>query len=82
MSWKEEQLENGQSRLTREFEFNNFVEAWSFMTKVAIAAEKRSHHPDWHNVYNKVTIHLNTHDAGGKVTDKDRELAAEIDRYA
>lgn len=81
MSWKEEQLDNGQSRLTREFDFNNFVEAWSFMTKVAIVAEKRNHHPDWHNVYNKVIIHLSTHDAGGKVTDADRELAAEIDRY-
>lgn len=81
MSWKKEELENGKSQLTRAFEFNNFVEAWSFMTKVAIIAEKRNHHPDWSNVYNKVTIRLSTHDAGNTVTEKDRELASEIDRF-
>jgi len=66
-------------KLVKTFEFNNFVEAFGFMTKVAIIAEKMDHHPNWSNVYNKVSIELNTHDAGGIVTDKDRELAKAID---
>lgn len=66
-------------KLVKIFEFNNFVEAFGFMTKVAIIAEKMDHHPNWSNVYNKVSIELNTHDAGGIVTDKDRELAKAID---
>lgn len=65
--------------LHREFRFDTFVEAFGFMTRVAFAAERRNHHPDWSNVYNRVTIRLSTHDAGG-VTEKDFELAAEIDR--
>ncbi len=72
--WKEEN-----NTLTKEFKFDNFIQAFSFMTKVAMVAEKMSHHPDWHNVYNTVRIHLSTHDAGDVVTDKDRELAAKID---
>lgn len=48
------------------------------MSQVAILAEKANHHPDWSNVYNRVTIHLNTHDAGGIITDKDRALAESI----
>lgn len=50
------------------------------MTRVALVAEKRNHHPWWSNVYNQVTIELSTHDAGDMVTDKDRELAQEIDK--
>lgn len=72
--WKEEN--NG---LKRSFKFSNFTEAFAFMTRVAFIAEKLNHHPDWRNVYNTVEITLNTHDAGGKVTDKDREMAAAID---
>lgn len=75
MSW---QLKNDQ--LVRNFEFENFSEAWAFMTRVALLAEKMDHHPDWSNTYNKVHIRLNTHSAGNTVTDKDRSLAAEIDK--
>ena len=74
MEW---QVENNQ--LVREFEFRNFSEAWAFMSKVALAAEKMDHHPDWTNSYNKVHIKLCTHSAGSIVTEKDRELAAKID---
>ncbi len=67
------------NKLIKTFEFDNFVEAFGFMTKVAIIAEKKNHHPNWSNVYNKVSIELSTHDAGDIVTDKDRELAKAID---
>lgn len=70
MMWKEEN-----NQLKRIFEFKDFVEAFGFMTKVALHAEKLNHHPEWSNVYNKVTIVLTTHDAGNIVTEKDRELA-------
>lgn len=73
--WKEEN-----NNLQRSFKFKDFKEAFSFMTKVALAAEKMDHHPNWSNSYNTVDIKLNTHDAGNKVTDKDRKLAAEIDK--
>jgi 4a-hydroxytetrahydrobiopterin dehydratase len=59
------------------YKFKTFAEAWSFMTHVALLAEKMDHHPDWSNVYNKVDITLSTHDAGG-VTHKDIELAQAI----
>jgi 4a-hydroxytetrahydrobiopterin dehydratase len=65
--------------LYRKFEFANFSEAFAFMTRVAIAAEKVDHHPLWTNVFNKVEIWLNTHEAGDIVTDKDRDLAVVID---
>ena len=74
MSWK---IKNEQ--LVRDFEFKNLSEAWAFMTRVAFLAEKMDHHPEWSNVYNKVTIRLSTHDQGNIVTEKDRELAAAID---
>ena len=66
--------------LKRQFVFDNFVAAFAFMTKVALIAEKMNHHPFWTNVYNKVEITLSTHDAGDIVTEKDRKLAAEIDK--
>jgi 4a-hydroxytetrahydrobiopterin dehydratase len=72
--WKEEN-----NSLYNKFEFKNFSEAFAFMTRVALAAEKMDHHPLWTNVYNKVEIWLNTHDAGDVVTEKDRKLAAKID---
>ena len=64
--------------ITKVFKFNNFVDAFAFMTKVAFLAEKHDHHPDWSNVYNTVNIRLNTHSAGG-LTIKDIDLAKEID---
>jgi 4a-hydroxytetrahydrobiopterin dehydratase len=64
--------------IQREIIFKNFVEAFSFMTAVAIIAEKSNHHPNWKNTYNKVTIALSTHDAGG-LTKKDFQLAKGID---
>ncbi len=67
------------NQLYKKFEFNNFSEAFAFMTRVAIEAEKANHHPLWSNVYNKVEIWLNTHDAGDIVTDKDHQLAKRID---
>ncbi|WP_017729996.1 4a-hydroxytetrahydrobiopterin dehydratase [Nafulsella turpanensis] len=71
--WKEEN-----NQLSRTFTFKDFVEAFGFMSKVALLAEKMDHHPNWSNVYNKVEINLTTHDAGNTVTDKDRELARQI----
>lgn len=68
------------NKLSRTFTFPSFIEAFGFMSQVAIIAEKMNHHPNWSNVYNKVTIELTTHDAGNTVTKKDRELAAAIDR--
>ena len=65
--------------LYRKFQFANFSEAFAFMTRVALLAEKRDHHPRWTNVWNTVEIWLNTHDAGNIITDKDRKLAAVID---
>lgn len=66
--------------LKRTFTFTDFSEAFAFMTRVAMLAEKLDHHPEWSNVWNKVEIILRTHSAGNIVTDKDRQLAAEIDR--
>lgn len=66
--------------LVRTFTFGDFSEAFAFMTRVAMLAEQHRHHPEWTNVYGRVEVRLSTHDAGGKVTDKDRKLAADIDR--
>lgn len=68
------------NQLIRTFSFADFSEAFAFMTRVALIAEKKDHHPWWSNVYNEVVIKLSTHDAGNKVTDKDHALAAEIDK--
>jgi 4a-hydroxytetrahydrobiopterin dehydratase len=70
------------NKLYRKFEFKNFSEAFAFMTRVALEAEKMDHHPLWTNVYNTVEISLSTHDAGDIVTDKDRKLAKKIDAIA
>ncbi len=67
------------NKLYKKFEFNNFSEAFAFMTRVAIEAEKINHHPYWSNVWNTVEIWLNTHDAGDVVTEKDWALATKID---
>ena len=67
------------NKLYKAFEFKDFSAAFSFMTRVALLAEKNNHHPTWINTYNKVEIWLSTHDAGDTVTDKDRLLADEID---
>jgi 4a-hydroxytetrahydrobiopterin dehydratase len=72
--WKEEN-----SSLCATFTFKDFNEAFAFMTRVALIAEKMDHHPTWTNTWNKVEIRLSTHDAGNIVTDKDRSLAAAID---
>jgi 4a-hydroxytetrahydrobiopterin dehydratase len=72
--WTEED-----NKLKAIFKFKDFVEAFAFMSKVALVAEKMDHHPNWSNVYNTVTIELTTHDAGNIVTDKDRRLADAID---
>jgi 4a-hydroxytetrahydrobiopterin dehydratase len=64
--------------LTKEFKFGSFREAMAFMVRVSYEAEALNHHPDWTNVYNRVLIRLNTHDADGKVTTKDVELAKKI----
>ncbi|QHS61916.1 4a-hydroxytetrahydrobiopterin dehydratase [Chitinophaga agri] len=71
--------EEKDNQLYRSFEFKDFKEAFAFMTKVALVAEKMDHHPNWTNVYNKVDIYLNTHDAGDVITDKDHKLAKAID---
>ena len=73
--WKEED-----NQLKAEFEFANFIEAFAFMTKVAIHAEKLNHHPTMTNTYNKVSFALSTHDAGDKVTDLDHKLAERISK--
>lgn len=68
------------NQLKRSFEFTNFIEAFGFMTKVAMVSEKLNHHPDWRNAYNIVDIALYTADAGNIITEKDRKLANEIDK--
>ena len=73
--WKEEK-----NQIKQSFQFTNFIEAFGFMTRVALVAEKMNHHPSWSNLYNKVDITLCTHDEGSIVTEKDRKLANEIDK--
>lgn len=75
MAWTEEN-----NRLKKMFEFRDFTEAFGFMTKVALVAEKMNHHPTWTNTWNVVSIELSSHDAGNIVTDRDRKLAALIDQ--
>ena len=77
MGWKETD-----NRLTKTYKFKDFSEAFAFMTRVALIAEKMDHHPTWTNTWNTVSFELSTHDAGDKVTDRDRKLAEAIDRLA
>jgi len=74
MAWEEKN-----NTLHQIFTFKDFSEAFAFMTRVALIAEKMDHHPSWKNTWNTVEIWLNTHDKGNIVTDKDRKLAAAID---
>lgn len=71
--------EEKNNTLYRKFEFKDFSQAFAFMTRVALAAEKMDHHPSWTNVYNTVEISLSTHSEGDVVTEKDRKLAKKID---
>ena len=66
-------------KLRREFKFKNFVQAFGFMTQVAIEAEKMDHHPEWSNVYNRVVIDLVTHSVGNKISNLDVALAGKIE---
>lgn len=75
--WKEEK-----KLLTKTFKFADFVDAFSFMTRVALIAEKMNHHPTWTNTWNTVSFELSTHDAGDIVTDLDHKLAEAIDSVA
>ncbi len=77
-SWKEVK---GRDAIERNFTFADFNAAFGFMTRVALLAEKADHHPEWHNVWNKVGIVLSTHDAGG-LSKRDIALAKEIDKVA
>lgn len=70
---------HGDDKLSKKFEFNDFKEAMGFIVKVGFEAEAKGHHPNLYNVYNQVTISLQTHDAGNKVTNKDIELAKAIE---
>ena len=72
---------DGRDAISRKFTFKDFNEAFGFMTRAALIAEKLDHHPEWFNVYNKVEVTLATHDAGG-VTERDVKLAQEMDRLA
>jgi 4a-hydroxytetrahydrobiopterin dehydratase len=74
--------EEKDNTLYRSYTFKDFKQAFVFMTQVAELAEKHNHHPRWTNVYNKVEIWLNTHDAGDVVTDKDHALAADINKLS
>jgi len=69
---------HARAALEKTFTFGGFREAFSFMTRVAFEAEALDHHPEWTNVYRRVTVRLNTHDAGGQVTARDVELARRI----
>ena len=71
----------GRDARIKSFKFKSFSEAWGFMTRVALAAEKLNHHPEWSNVYNRVEITLTTHDCGG-LSDLDVTLARRIDKLA
>ena len=72
-NWREDN-----NALYRKFEFRDFSEAFAFMVRIAIEAERMNHHPLWKNVYNKLEIWLNTHDAGDVITNKDVQLAEKI----
>ena len=70
------------SALVKTFEFDSFREALSYMVRAGFEAEALNHHPDWTNVYDRLVVRLNTHDAGGKVTSKDVELAKRLQKIS
>jgi len=72
---------SGRDAIVRKFEFKSFNEAFGFMARAALLAEKMDHHPEWFNVYNKVEVTLSTHDAGG-ITDNDIKMAKAMDGFA
>jgi 4a-hydroxytetrahydrobiopterin dehydratase len=74
--------EEKDNTLQKTFRFKNFSEAFGWMARVALAAEKMDHHPEWTNIYNTVSVKLYTHDAGNTVTDRDRQLADIMDKTA
>ena len=73
--WKEKE-----NKLEKDFEFDDFSSAIEFINKVAVISEKKDHHPEIYNIYNRVNIKLSTHDVGDIVTEKDHDLASEIDK--
>ncbi len=75
MNWTEEN-----NKLIGEFLFEDFSQAWAFMTEIAILAERKNHHPDWRNIWNRVVITLTTHDEGDIITEKDRKMADGISK--
>jgi 4a-hydroxytetrahydrobiopterin dehydratase len=74
--WKE-----NNNKLEKTFKFKDFSQAFAFMTRVAMLSEQMNHHPEFLNTYNVVKISLSTHDAGNKITEKDRKLAVKIDEF-
>lgn len=74
--WREQE-----NKLVREFKFQDFQEAFTFMTRVAFIAERMNHHPEWFNIYNYVRIELTTQEDGPRVSEKDRRFAAAIDNF-
>ncbi|PJB69072.1 MAG: 4a-hydroxytetrahydrobiopterin dehydratase [Alphaproteobacteria bacterium CG_4_9_14_3_um_filter_47_13] len=71
---------DGKEAICKNFKFRNFSQAWAFMSRVALLAEKMNHHPEWFNVYNRVEVTLNTHDVGG-VSVLDFKMAKQMDRF-
>ena len=75
------EMVDGKDAITKTFKFKNFSQAWAFMSRVSLLAEKMNHHPEWFNVYNRVEVTLNTHDVGG-LSALDFKMAAAMDLYA
>lgn len=75
------EMVDGKDAITKTFKFKNFSQAWAFMSRVSLLAEKMNHHPEWFNVYNRVEVTLNTHDVGG-LSALDFKMAAAMDSYA
>lgn len=74
------QLDDQKISIHKNFKFKDFNQAWAFISRIALLAEKMDHHPEWHNVYNRVSIILTTHDAGG-ITELDIKMAKKIETY-
>jgi 4a-hydroxytetrahydrobiopterin dehydratase len=75
------EIADGKDAIRKSFTFKNFSQAWAFMSRAALLAEKMDHHPEWFNVYNRVDVTLNTHDAGG-VTELDLKMAEKMNGFA